>query len=114
MFDQLVTDTRIGSADFGDYHYQRHLAWSFVDRQSKAALLRNMAAARIDANEAQIDRKLQFYADLYNITLEQLMQRIMEADERKTSIAKLHQVLAAEAGLGPEDLSGSQESNTTH
>lgn len=100
---QLVSDTRIGSAEFGGYHYQRHLAWSFCDRQSKAALLRNLAVARIDANQQLIDRKLEYYAHLYGVSVEELLQRIMDADDQKISIAKLHQVLAAESGQ-PDDL----------
>lgn len=101
----LVADTRITSAEFGDYHYQQFLGWSFCDRQSKAALLRNVAAARTDANQDSIDRKLEFYARLYKTTPEQLLERIREADEKNISIAKLHQILAKEAGLSAREAS---------
>jgi hypothetical protein len=98
-----MADTRIGSAEFGEYHYQEFLNWSFCDRQSKAALLRNVAVARTDANQELIDRKMEAYAKLYNLTTEQLRERIREADERGVSIAKLHQNLAKEAGLSPKE-----------
>jgi hypothetical protein len=94
-----VADTRIGSAEFGEYHYQEFLHWSFCDRQSKAALLRNVAVARTDANQQLIDRKMAAYAQLYKISLEQLKERVRLADEEKISIAKLHETLIKEAGL---------------
>lgn len=101
---KLVADTRIGSAEFGDYHYTEFLKWSFGDRQSKAALLRNLAAARTDANQELIDRKIAYYANLYKLTEEQLIERIRLADESNISIAKLHQTLAAEADLDPKQV----------
>jgi len=100
----IVADTRIGSAEFGDYHYTEFLKWSFGDRQSKAALLRNLAVARTDANQELIDRKVAYYASLYKMTEEQLVDRIRLADEANISVAKLHQTLAAEAGLDPKQV----------
>jgi hypothetical protein len=101
----LVADTRIGSAEFGEYHYQQFLGWSFCDRQSKAALLRNLAVARTDANQESIDRKIAFYAKLYRLTSDELLERIRLADEQKISIAKLHETLAKEAGLSAKEAS---------
>lgn len=104
MEPKLVADTRIGSAEFGDYHYSEFLKWCFGDRQSKAALLRNLAAARTDANQDLIDRKMSYYARLYKLTEDQLFERIRQADEQNISVAKLHQTLASEAGLNPKDV----------
>jgi hypothetical protein len=95
----MSADSRIGSSEFGEYHYEEFLKWSFGDRKSKAALLRDVAVARTDANKDLIDRKIEFYADLYGLSVEELIDRIREADDRKTSIPKLHEQLAQEAGL---------------
>jgi hypothetical protein len=102
MQENLVADTRVGSAEFGDYHYNEFLKWSFGDRKSKAALLRDIAVARTDANKELLDRKIAYYCHLYGLTEEELVDRIRQADEDNISVAKLHQTLAAEAGLNPK------------
>lgn len=94
-----IPDTRILSADLGQYHYVRFLLWAFSDRQSKAALLRNAIVARIDANASSIDEKLNFYSQLYAVTPNQLSERILAADREGTSIVKLHDILATESDL---------------
>ncbi|NJL57295.1 hypothetical protein HC928_20740 [bacterium] len=99
---KLVVDTRVGSAEFGDYHYTELLKWAFGDRKSKAALLRDIGVARIDANQDLINRKIDYYINLYQKTEEELVERIRQADEEGISIAKLHQTLADEAGLNPK------------
>ncbi len=92
-----VATTRLSTAELGDYHYQRFICWAFCDRQSKAALSRNLIAARTDANADLIDDKLQYYAGLYGLTLEELQTRLMQSDQDGVSIAELHRQLAAEA-----------------
>lgn len=109
MQENLVADTRIGSAEFGDYHYTQFLMWSFGDRKSKAALLKDIGVARTDANQESIDRKIAYYARLYNLTEDQLIDRIRQADEENVSVAKLHQTLAAEAGLNPKQIKSYSE-----
>lgn len=88
-----ITDTRISSSDFGQYHYALLLYWSFGDRKSKAMLLRDIAVSRCDANKSLIDDKLAEYAGLYGLTIDELKAKIMEADRDKVSIAKLHELL---------------------
>lgn len=104
MQENLVADTRVGSAEFGDYHYNEFLKWSFGDRKSKAALLKDVGVARTDANQELIDRKIAYYSRLYGLTEEQLIDRIRQADEENISVAKLHQNLVAEAGLNPKQI----------
>jgi hypothetical protein len=99
---KLVVDTRVGSAEFGDYHYTELLKWAFGDRKSKAALIRDIGVARVDANQDLINRKLDYYITLYGKSEAELIERIREADEEGISIAKLHQTLAEEAGLNPK------------
>jgi hypothetical protein len=99
-----VADTRITCAEFGDYHYQEFLSWAFLDRQSKAALLRNMAIARTDSNQALIERKLSYYARLYKKTVEEIQQRILQADDEGLSVVELHRRLATEAGLSEKEM----------
>jgi len=102
----LITpsDTRIGSAEFGDYHYDRFLVWAFVDRQSKAALLRNLAVARTDANKDLIDDKLQYYCDLYNLGQAELLERIRQADLKGISIPQLHKLLSPQQNPTEEEV----------
>lgn len=99
---RIMSDTRIFSAEFGDYHYRRFLAWSFVERQSKAAFLRNLAVARTEANRSEIDDPLDHYAKLYSLPLEELLEAIYNADRNGVSVAQLHQRL--EAGIRGEAL----------
>jgi hypothetical protein len=95
--DSVANNTRITSADFGDYHYQQFLNWTFCDRQSKAALIRNLAVARTDANTELISGKLEYYTELYGLTMAELQKRIFEADAEGISVAELHRRLTAEA-----------------
>lgn len=94
---KIMSDTRITSAEFGDYHYRRFLQWSFAERQSKAAFLRNLAVARTEANRNEIDDPLLHYSKLYGLPLEELLDAIYNADQNNISVAQLHQRL--EAGL---------------
>lgn len=101
---EIVAETRISSAEFGDYHYKRFLSWCFAERQSKAAFLRNVAVSRTEANREEIDEVLQHYCKLYSLQKEELLQHIYEADKNNVSIAQLHERL--EAGLRGEDAWG--------
>ena len=99
-----VSDTRITSAEFGDYHYRRFLQWCFSERQSKAAFLRNMAVARTGANEDTIDRATDHYCKLYQLTPDELKEYVFQADQNNVSIAMLHDRL--EQGLRGEEAWG--------
>lgn len=99
-----VTDTRISSAEFGDYHYRRFLLWCFAERQSKAAYLRNMAVARVDANQDVINNISSHYCQLYDLSLEELQEYIYLADLNGVSISMLHDRL--EQGLRGEEAWG--------
>jgi hypothetical protein len=99
-----VSDTRITSAEFGDYHYRRFLEWCFTERQSKAAFLRNMGVARTGANQDNIDRAMDHYCKLFDLSREQLQEYVFLADQNNVSIAMLHDRL--EKGLRGEDAWG--------
>lgn len=92
----VVSDTRIATAELGEYHYQRFLQWAFVQRQSKAAFARNVLVARTDSNSDGIDQGLEFYAARYNMTVAQLQQKIAEMDNDKKSISQIHIALEKE------------------
>lgn len=102
-----VTDTRISSSAFGDYHYRRFLLWCFVERQTKAAYLRNLAVARIDANQEIIQNIAAHYCELYKLTPEELQDYIYKADQNNVSISMLHDRL--ESGLRGEDAWGQEK-----
>lgn len=96
----MSDDTRIGASEFGQYHYDRFLYWSFGDRKSKAALLRDLAVARTDGNLELIDAKLDEYARLYGLTVDDLKALIKEADQTGMSVPKLHKQLQDERDKG--------------
>lgn len=103
-----VSDTRISSAEFGDFHYKKFLEWSFTERQSKAAFLRNVAVARTGANLDSINVAIDHYCKLYKLTREELQEYIYIADQNNVSIASLHDRL--EQGLRGEDAWGKGKS----
>lgn len=86
----VVSDTRISTGELGEFHYQRFLQWCFVQRQSKAAFARNVLVARADANTSGIDQGLEFYAERYKISIEELCNLIAELDNGKRSISQIH------------------------
>ena len=92
-----VADTRISSSEFGEYHYQLFVQWAFIERQSKAAFLRNIAVARTEANRSEVDDGLEFYANRYRMTVQELIDRIAELDQQKLSISQIHQRLDEES-----------------
>jgi hypothetical protein len=94
----IVTDTRISTAELGEFHYQRFLQWAFVQRQSKAAFARNVLVARTDANNEGIDQGLEFYSARYNISIEELCERIAHLDNEKRSISQIHAALEEQFG----------------
>jgi hypothetical protein len=96
----VVPDTRISSAEFGDYHYKRFLAWCFVERQSKAAFLRNVAVSRTESNREEINHGLLHYCKVYALTEDELLDYMYQADQNNVSIAQLHERL--EKGLRGE------------
>lgn len=89
----VVSDTRISTGELGEFHYQRFLQWSFVQRQSKAGFARNVLVARTDANSEGIDQGLEFYANRYNISIEELCELIAQFDNEKKSISQIHAAL---------------------
>lgn len=89
----VVSDTRISTGELGEYHYQRFLQWSFVQRQSKAAFARNVLVARTDANADGIDQGLEFYANRYGISTEELCELVAQLDNEKKSISQIHAAL---------------------
>jgi len=104
---EIVADTRISSAEFGDYHYKRFLAWCFAERQSKAAFLRNVAVSRTEANRDEINEVLEHYCKLYSMTEDDLLWHIYQADKNNISIAQLHERL--ESGLRGEGAWGKKK-----
>lgn len=98
----FVSDTRISSAEFGDFDYKRFLVWAFTERQSKAAFLRNIGVARTRDNLSVTDTALQHYCELYQLTDDELRTYIYLADQNNVSIAALHQRL--EKGLRGDQL----------
>lgn len=90
---ETVSDTRISTAELGEFHYRKFLAWAFVNRQSKAAYARNTLVARTDANTAGIQEGLEFYSQRYGISAEELCDLIVELDADSRSIAQIHQAL---------------------
>lgn len=99
-----VADTRITSAEFGDYHYRKFLEWCFTERQSKAAYLRNLAVARTGANTGNIDTAMDHYCKLYGLSREELQEYVYLADQNNVSIAMLHDRL--EQGVRGEEAWG--------
>lgn len=100
MVYEIVSDTRISSAEFGDFHYKRFLAWCLVERQSKAAFVRNIVVSRVESNRSEIDQGLAHYSRLYGLSEEELLEHVYRADRNNVSIAQLHERL--EAGLRGE------------
>jgi hypothetical protein len=103
----IVPDTRISSAEFGDYHYKRFLSWCFVERQSKAAFLRNVAVSRTESNREEINHGFNHYCKAYGLTEEELLECLTQADANNVSIAQLHERL--ESGLRGEDAWGKRK-----
>ncbi|MDZ7355911.1 MAG: hypothetical protein ONB55_22550 [candidate division KSB1 bacterium] len=103
----IVPDARISSAEFGDYHYKRFLAWCFVERQSKAAFLRNVVVSRTETNRDEINDGLKHYSNLHGLTELELLEYIYLADQNNVSIAQLHDRL--EKGLRGEDAWGKKK-----
>lgn len=99
----VVSDTRISTGELGEYHYQLFLQWAFVQRQSKAAFARNVLVARTDANSEVIHHGLEFYANRYNITVEELCELLAQFDAEKKSISQIH--IALEERFGKSESS---------
>lgn len=92
-----VADTRISTAELGDFHYQRFLQWALVENQAKGAFAANILKARIAANEGLIESGLEFYAAQYSLTVEELQQRIADLDSEGKSILQIRRHLQQEA-----------------
>ena len=81
-------DKRIATAELPIYHYKRLLLWAFCDRKSKANLAKDVLVARVEANQALIDLKLEEVAKSYGITVEDLVDKVIQADlgpDKKTA-----------------------------
>jgi replication initiation and membrane attachment protein DnaB len=91
-----VKDTRIQSAELGDFHYRKFLIWAFANRQTKGAFLANIAKARVSVQENDMERSeaLMHYANLYEMSPLQLEQLITQADQNGVSVVVLHDRLA--------------------
>lgn len=99
-------DTRIGSSEFGDYQYAKFIEWCFYERQSKGGFLRNLAAARTEANQSVIADQRNYYCRVYGISEDEMLRRILEADAEGITIVELHRQLTEEARNNPNaDLS---------
>lgn len=76
------------TAELPIYHYKRFLLWAFSDRKSKANLAKDVLVARVEANQALIDLKLEEVAKSYGITVEDLVDKVIQADlgpDKKTA-----------------------------
>jgi hypothetical protein len=100
--DDLTVDKRIGSGEFPIYHYKRLLLWGFCDRKSKGALLKDIGVARVEVNDATIERKLEATAQHYHISVAELSQLIFsmdqgtlkdEKDKQVSTVAQLEEFL---------------------
>lgn len=91
-----VKDTRIQSAEMGDFHYRKFVEWAFVNRQTKGTFLANVGKARVvdAANAKEQLEGLEHYALLYNLTIEQVRDCIADADQNGVSTVELHDRLA--------------------
>jgi hypothetical protein len=106
MENMNVSDTRIGSSEFGDYQYARFVFWAFLERQSKGAFLRNVAVARTEANASNISAAAEYYCKLYGFeSPEELWCAVLQADSDGISVAELHRRLQLDAVDRGGDLS---------
>ncbi len=92
-----VADTRVYTAELGDFHYQRFLQWAMVENQAKGAFSANIVKARAAANETLIDSGLEFYANKYHLTVEELQQAIADLDAKGKSVLQIHRHLQEQA-----------------
>jgi hypothetical protein len=99
--------TRITSAEFGDWHYVQLLCWAFTDKkQSKGTLIRDIAAARVEDgnNRAVLHEKLQEFVKMYRLgSVEELRERVLQADKDGVTIKELHRQLADAAGVETDE-----------
>lgn len=100
--------TRITSAEFGDWHYLQLLCWAFTDKkQSKGTLIRDIGAARVedDGNRAVLHEKLQEFVKMYGLgSVEELRERVLQADKDGVTIKELHRQLADAAGVETDEV----------
>lgn len=89
-----VSDTRVSTAELGDFHYQRFLQWALVENQAKGAFAANILKARTASNESLIDSGLEFYANKYGVSIEELQQLIADLDSQGKSILQIHRHLS--------------------
>jgi hypothetical protein len=99
--------TRITSAEFGDWHYVQLLCWAFTDKkQSKGTLLRDIGAARVEDvhNRDVLTEKLQEFVKMYRLnSIEELRERVLQADKDGITLKELHRQLAKAAGVETEE-----------
>lgn len=99
--------TRITSAEFGDWHYVQLLCWAFTDKkQSKGTLLRDIGAARVEdaSNRAVLNEKLQEFVKMYCLgSVEELRERVLQADKDGITLKELHRQLAKAAGVETDE-----------
>lgn len=93
----MASDDRIRVAALSGFHLEALGDWGFCDLKQEATLLRDIAAARVEANLPTIQQKLEYYARLYRKSIEELQRRRREAKLGNISYAELHRQLAAEA-----------------
>lgn len=96
-FFSTVADTRVSTAELGDFHYQRFLQWALVENQAKGAFAANIIKARAASNKSLIDSGLEFYANKYSMTIEELQQAIADLDAQGKSILQIHRQLQKQA-----------------
>lgn len=91
-----VKDTRIQSAEMGDFHYRKFLEWAFVNRQTKGAFLANIGKARVadSGNTKEQLEGLEHYSRLYNLSIDEVKDCIAQADQNGVSVVELHDRLA--------------------
>lgn len=99
--------TRITSAEFGDWHYLQLLCWAFTDKkQSKGSLIRDIAASCVEnsSNRAVLHEKLQAFVKMYGLgSVEELRERVLQADKDGVTIKELHRQLADAAGVETDE-----------
>lgn len=89
---------RIRIAELAEYTQALLEEWTFADRKASVSThVKDLVTARVDANAALIDEKMQFYCNLYQMSRSDLRQKIREASEAGISFVALRKQLAEEA-----------------
>lgn len=98
----MATDLRIGTAPLSSYHHQLLLLWAFCDRKTKGMLGKDILVARSESNKQLIDDKLLHFARAYGLTVEELIERIVQADANNQPLSTLQDELEKSSEVPPK------------